>query len=55
LLEAAGLGASKEADDSYFLGTLLLMDQPGNQRLRISPKMTAREYDIINGLQRLGR
>ncbi|MBK9079123.1 MAG: DUF262 domain-containing HNH endonuclease family protein [Hyphomicrobium sp.] len=53
LTEAARLGSSKVVDDSYFLGTILLMDQPGNQTVRITPKMAPREFDIIDGQQRL--
>jgi Protein of unknown function DUF262/Protein of unknown function (DUF1524) len=53
LTEAAGLGTNPVADDNYFLGTILLMDMPGNRTLRLTPKMSAREFDVVDGQQRL--
>lgn len=53
LTEAAGLGSTAEPDPGYFLGMILLMDKPGNTTQRISVKMSAREYDIVDGQQRL--
>lgn len=53
LMDAAGLGSATSADDGYFLGTILLMDAPGFDTLRLSPKMTPREFDIVDGQQRL--
>jgi Protein of unknown function DUF262/Protein of unknown function (DUF1524) len=53
LLEASGLGSRAEADESYFLGNILLMDAPGNKTLKITPKMTPREFDVVDGQQRL--
>ena len=53
LLEAAGLGTASIAEDSYFLGTILLMDTPGNETTKLTPKMTAREFDVVDGQQRL--
>ncbi|HPG89890.1 MAG TPA: DUF262 domain-containing protein, partial [Hyphomicrobium sp.] len=53
LLEAAGLGSASTAEDSYFLGTILLMDAPGNETTRLTPKMTSREFDVVDGQQRL--
>lgn len=53
LIEAAGLGASLEAAPDYFLGNILLMDSPGNVTTRLSQKMAAREFDIVDGQQRL--
>lgn len=53
LIEAAGLGANVEPDPDYFLGTILLMDSPGNVTTRLSPKITTREFDIVDGQQRL--
>lgn len=53
LTEAAGLGSTKERDDSYFLGTILLMDTSGNVTAKITPKMAPREFDVVDGQQRL--
>lgn len=53
LMEAAGLGSASNAEDSYFLGTILLMDAPGNETTRLTPKMPAREFDVVDGQQRL--
>lgn len=53
LTETAGLGANSKADPGYFLGMILLMDKPGNTTQRISARMTPREYDIVDGQQRL--
>jgi hypothetical protein len=53
LMEASGLGSDGSADPSYFLGTVLLMDGPGAETTRLSPKMSAREFDVIDGQQRL--
>lgn len=51
LLEAAGIGGA--ADSDYFLGTVLLMDPPGVETTTLGPKMTSREFDIVDGQQRL--
>lgn len=53
LTEAAGIGSAETAEDSYFLGTILLMDAPGTETTRLTPKMTPREFDIVDGQQRL--
>ena len=53
LCEAAGLDAAQEADESYFLSTILLMDSPGTTTEKLSPKMSPREFDIVDGQQRL--
>jgi Protein of unknown function DUF262/Protein of unknown function (DUF1524) len=53
LLEAAGLGANPVAEENYFLGNILLMDSPGTKTLKISPKMSPREFDVVDGQQRL--
>lgn len=53
LLEASGLGTEEDADAGYFLGTILLMDTPGNKTTRLSPKMPVREFDVVDGQQRL--
>lgn len=53
LLEAAGLGTAPLADDDYFLGTILLMDAHGTHTTKLTPKMTPREFDVVDGQQRL--
>jgi hypothetical protein len=53
LMEAAGIGSDGEADETYFLGAVLLMDAPGGGTLKLSPKMTSREFGVIDGQQRL--
>lgn len=53
LMEASGLGTSPTAEDSYFLGTILLMDAPGTVTKRLTPKMTPRDFDVVDGQQRL--
>ncbi|MBR2535533.1 MAG: DUF262 domain-containing protein [Hyphomicrobium sp.] len=53
LMEASGLGTASTAEDSYFLGTILLMDAPGTVTKRLTPKMTPREFDVVDGQQRL--
>ena len=52
-LEAVGLGANLEAEQDYFLGNILLMDAPGNVTARITPKMAVREFDVVDGQQRI--
>jgi Protein of unknown function DUF262/Protein of unknown function (DUF1524) len=52
-LEAVGLGVNLEAEQDYFLGNILLMDAPGNVTARITPKMTVREFDVVDGQQRI--
>lgn len=53
LIDAAGIEPGKEPDKSYFLSTILLMDAPGNETVKLSPKMSIREFDIVDGQQRL--
>jgi len=53
VIEASGLGSNGVADASYFLGTVLLMDGHGKETAKLSPKMSAREFDVIDGQQRL--
>ena len=53
LLEAAGLDGGEEPDPEYFLGTILLMDPTGNDNVRLGLKMSSREFDIVDGQQRL--
>ena len=53
LLEASGIAFGGEADRDYFLGAVVLMDAPGIATSRLSPKMTQREFGVIDGQQRL--
>lgn len=53
LLEAAGIPSDDEAEPAYFLGAVVLMDAPGAETVKLSPKMTAREFGVIDGQQRL--
>ena len=52
VLDAAGLDDGQEPESDYFLGTVLLMDTSG-LKTRLSPKLPAREFDIVDGQQRL--
>ena len=52
-MEASGLGTASSAEDSYFVGTILLMDAPGTVTTKLTPKMTPREFDVVDGQQRL--
>lgn len=52
LTEAAGIGGEL-ADPEYFLGTVLLMDQPGVETDKLTLKMSSREFDVVDGQQRL--
>jgi hypothetical protein len=53
LMEAAGIAADNDADETYFLGAVVLMDAPGAETAKLSPKMTPREFGVIDGQQRL--
>jgi hypothetical protein len=53
LLEAGGLGSFSDAERSYFLGTVLLMDPSEAPLKQLSPKMAQREFDVVDGQQRL--
>jgi hypothetical protein len=53
LMEAAGLGLDGEADRDYFLGAVVLMDGPGMETTKLTPKMAQREFGVIDGQQRL--
>ena len=53
LLEAAGIGFEGKADRDYFLGAVVLMDAPGVETTKLSPRMAQREFGVIDGQQRL--
>lgn len=53
LLEASGLGSFASPERSYFLGTVLLMDSSEGQLKQLTPKMAQREFDVVDGQQRL--
>lgn len=53
LIEAGGIGTEGARPHDYFLGAILLMDTPGNETRKLSAKMTAREFDVIDGQQRI--
>ncbi len=53
LLEASGLAVQDDADPGYFLGTILLMDAPGNVTAKLTAKLSPREFDVVDGQQRL--
>ena len=52
VLDAAGLDGQDEPESDYFLGTVLLMDTSG-LNTRLSSKLPPREFDIVDGQQRL--
>lgn len=53
LMEAAGIASEQEADQTYFLGAVVLMDGHGTETVKLSPKMTPREFGVIDGQQRI--
>jgi hypothetical protein len=53
LMNAAGIGGEGEGDRDYFLGAVVLMDAPDVETTKLSPKMTPREFGVIDGQQRL--
>lgn len=53
LLEASGIAEERRPEECYFLGAILLMDSPNVRTTRLSPKMAAREFDVVDGQQRL--
>jgi len=53
IVEAAGIESGLPPDPDYFLGTVLLMDAAGGEPVRLSSKMASREFDIVDGQQRL--
>jgi hypothetical protein len=53
LIDAAGIGLEDEPDRDYFLGAVVLMDSPGIETTKLSPKMAQREFGVIDGQQRL--
>lgn len=53
LFEASGIADRRRPEEGYFLGAILLMDTPGVTTTRLTPKMPAREFDVVDGQQRL--
>ncbi len=53
LTEAMSVGVDDVNDSGYFLGTILLMDGSGAEMARLSPKLSAREFDVVDGQQRI--
>ncbi|MGL4397573.1 MAG: DUF262 domain-containing protein, partial [Hyphomicrobium sp.] len=53
MAEAANIGGGAPSDAPYFLGTLLLMDSSGGPPAVISAKVSGREFDVVDGQQRL--
>lgn len=53
LMEAAGVSTDSVPDQTYFLGAVVLMDAPGAETGKLTPKMTPREFGVIDGQQRL--
>jgi hypothetical protein len=53
LMEAAGIASGGEPDRDYFLGAVVLMDGSGAETTKLSPKMPARDFAVIDGQQRL--
>lgn len=52
-MEAAGIGSEGVPDRDYFLGAVVLMDAPDVHTTKLSPRMTPREFGVIDGQQRL--
>jgi len=53
LIEAAGIETDSPPDPDYFLGSVLLMDSSGGPPVNLSAAMPFREFDIVDGQQRL--
>lgn len=52
LFESLNFAREDQDDPGYFLGTILLMDAAGEPS-RLSPKSAPREFDIVDGQQRI--
>lgn len=53
LVASTSMNIDEAADQGYFLGTILLMDGSGSELTRISPKLAPRDFDVVDGQQRL--
>lgn len=53
IIEAAAIETDVAPDPDYFLGSVLLMDSSGNAPAKLSKTMPFREFDIVDGQQRL--
>ncbi|CEJ86902.1 conserved hypothetical protein [Hyphomicrobium sp. GJ21] len=53
LMEAAGIGFGGVPDRDYFLGAVVLMDEPGVLTTKLSARMSPREFGVIDGQQRV--
>lgn len=53
LLESAGLDGGSQGEPDYFLGSILLMSLAGVGTPRLSARMAAQEFDIVDGQQRI--
>lgn len=53
LIEAAAIASEEQADQTYFLGAVVLMDSQGVETAKLSAKMTPREFGVIDGQQRI--
>lgn len=53
LIEAAAVASEEQADQTYFLGAVVLMDGQGVETGKLSAKMTPREFGVIDGQQRI--
>ena len=53
VMQAAGIGTGGEPQRSYFFGAVVLMDAPGVETTKLTPKMSERDFGVIDGQQRL--
>lgn len=53
ITEAAGIASEEGADQTYFLGAVVLMDSHGAETAKLSSRMTPREFGVIDGQQRI--
>ncbi|MEQ1717132.1 MAG: DUF262 domain-containing HNH endonuclease family protein, partial [Hyphomicrobium sp.] len=53
IIESAGLDSENAPAPNYFLGAVLLMDTSGGAPVRLGTDMAPREFDIVDGQQRL--
>ncbi|MGQ0456096.1 MAG: DUF262 domain-containing protein [Hyphomicrobium sp.] len=53
LIEDMSLDRVEDDDSGYFLGTILLMTAPGGETPWLGAKSAVREFDVVDGQQRL--